>query len=76
MAVRGPEPSYADGVNVALMDTGQYPTHAGHPLGTAGKARKGAYLDAVRMPEFVVGPWEVDAALQNPGSPGGVDLGL
>ena len=65
VAVRGPEPSDADGVNVALMDTGQYPKHAGHPLGIAGNAQKGAYLDAVRMAEFVVGPWEVDAALQN-----------
>ncbi len=65
VAVEGLEPSDASGVNVALMDTGQYPTHAGHPLGTAGNAQKGAYLDAVRMAEFVVGPWEVDAALQN-----------
>jgi hypothetical protein len=64
-AVKGPEPSAADGVDVALMDTGQYPIHAGHPFGTAGDARMGAYLDAVRMAEFVVGPWEVDAALRN-----------
>jgi hypothetical protein len=63
--VKEPEPSAADGVNVALMDTGQYPIHAGHPFGTAGDATMGAYLDAVRMADFVVGPWEIDAALRN-----------
>lgn len=65
MAVKAPEPQDSDGVNVALMDTGNYPTHGGHPLGTAGNPQKGAYLEGVRMAEFVIGPWEVDATLRD-----------
>lgn len=51
-------------VNAALLNTGPYEIHAGHPFGTAGSAARGAYLDAVRMAGFVVGPWEVDPALR------------
>lgn len=65
VAAKAPEQSDSDGVNVALMDTGRYPTRAGHPFGTAGDPQMGAYLEAVRMAEFVVGPWEVDATLKN-----------
>ncbi len=57
-------PAGGDGANVALMDTGRYPTTAGHPLGTAGSAAVGAVLEAQRMAEFVVGPWEINAKLR------------
>jgi hypothetical protein len=64
VAVKAPEG--ADGVNVALLDTGNYATHAGHPFGTAGDPESGALLDAQRMAAFVIGPWQVDAALLTP----------
>ncbi len=59
-------PPDADGAVVALMDTGKYPTTAGHPVGTAGSQAAGALLEAQRMAEFVVGPWEVNAKLRRP----------
>lgn len=37
------------------------------PLGTAGSAIQGALIDARRMADNVVGPWEVDPALVIPG---------
>jgi hypothetical protein len=68
-AVKEPESADSGGVNVAMLDTGPYPTHTGHPFGKAGNPIMGAYLEAVRMAEFVVGPWEVDATLRGIGLP-------
>jgi hypothetical protein len=64
--MRAPDSADSDGAVVALMDTGSYPTAAGHPFGAVGPddlAGQGL-LEAQRMAEFVVGPWEVDAAIR------------
>ncbi len=60
------QPGDPDSAVVALMDTGKYPTAAGHPVGAAGSHAAGALLEAQRMAEFVVGPWEVNAKLSRP----------
>ncbi|ORA35453.1 hypothetical protein BST20_17840 [Mycobacterium branderi] len=50
----------SDDANVALMDTGVYPTAAGHPIGTAGDDQvMQGILEAHRLADFVVGPWQV-----------------
>ncbi|MBV8349820.1 MAG: hypothetical protein JOZ49_20555, partial [Mycolicibacterium sp.] len=60
-AVTAAESGGSDGAVVALMDTGAYATAAGHPFGNAGKDTQGAAtLEAHRMAEHVVGPWQVD----------------
>jgi hypothetical protein len=56
----------ADSAVGPLLDTGRYPTTVGHPVGTAGSEAAGAVLEAQRMAEYVVGPWEVDAKLRRP----------
>ncbi len=58
----------ADGVVVALLDTGNYATAAGHPMGPAGSTGGGALLEAHRMAVNVVGPWQVDATYRQRGS--------
>ena len=57
-------PAESDSAIVALMDTGNYPTRARQPYGTAGSRAAGLILEANRMAEFVVGPWQVDAMLR------------
>ncbi len=52
-----------NGVDVALLDPGNYPTKPKPPFGVAGDATKGARVEARRMADNVVGPWEVDPAL-------------
>lgn len=64
VAVIATQPSDGDGANVALMDTGTYPTTAGHPVGTAGSESAGAVVEAQRMADYVVGPWEANARLR------------
>ncbi len=66
VAVTGTPSTGGDGAVVALMDTGRYPTAPGHPVGSAGSAAAGAVLEAQRMAEYVVGPWEVNAKLRRP----------
>ncbi|MDF2822653.1 MAG: hypothetical protein K0R68_61 [Mycobacterium sp.] len=57
------------------MDTGTYDTAAGRPFGTAGDDLDGAnLLEAQRMADFVIGPWEVDAELTR--MPGAISLGM
>ncbi|OHV03783.1 DUF7373 family lipoprotein [Mycobacterium talmoniae] len=56
-------PGSSDGVDVAQLDPGNYPTKPQAPLGNAGDDRKGAWIEARRMANNVVGPWEVDPAL-------------
>lgn len=56
----GPPPGTVD---VSLLDTGNYPTRPAPPLGAAGTPEKGRLVEGARMAEYVVGPWEVDAAL-------------
>ena len=45
----------------ALLNPGNYPTKPQAPLGNGGP--NGVILEGHRMADFVVGPWEVDAAL-------------
>lgn len=65
-AVMDTQPADAAGVVVSLLDTGSYQTTAGHPVGTAGSEGAGAVLEAQRMAEYVVGPWEVHRDLRRP----------
>lgn len=61
-AAAGPD----SGASVALMDTGPYDTASSKPFGTVGDdVQGGNLLEAHRMANFVVGPWEVDAELKN-----------
>lgn len=63
------------GAIVALMDTGTYDTAASRPFGAAGDDVQAAnLLEAQRMADFVLGPWEVDAELKS--MPGALALGL
>lgn len=59
-AAGGPPPGTVD---VTLLDPGNYATKPLAPMGVAGTPAAGAVLDAQRMADFVVGPWEVDSAL-------------
>lgn len=59
-AAGGPAPGAVD---PALLDHGNYPITPSPPMGTAGTAATGALIDARRMGDFVLGPWEVDPAL-------------
>lgn len=61
--VKAAAPVGGGGVDVALLDPGNYPTKPRPPLGVAGDATKGAWVEARRMADNVVGPWEVDPAL-------------
>lgn len=70
-AAAGPD----SGANVAIMDTGPYDTASSKPFGTAGDdPESGKLLEAHRMADFVVGPWEVDAELNM--LPGALSLGM
>ena len=46
---------------VAALDTGNYPTTAGHPFGAAG--RDGDSFEGRRIAEYVTGPWQAKATL-------------
>lgn len=50
-------------VDTAQLDVGDYPTRPLPPLGTAGTMQTGVIVEAQRMANFVVGPWEVDPSL-------------
>jgi hypothetical protein len=60
----GPPPGAVD---VALLDTGNYPTRPQPPLGKAGTRFRGGVIEAARMAGSVVGPWEIDSRLTDPG---------
>ena len=59
----GPPPGSVD---INLLGTGNLPTQPAPPLGAAGSPTQGALIDARRMANSVVGPWEVDPALVTP----------
>jgi hypothetical protein len=65
--VPGPPPP--GGVDLTLLDTGNYPTKPQPPLGQAGTASAGSLIDAAHMASFVVGPWEIDARLSDSAEP-------
>jgi hypothetical protein len=50
-------------VDVALLDPGNYPTKPQPPMGVAPNPTTGSLLDAQRMADFALGPWEVDPTL-------------
>jgi hypothetical protein len=65
VAVKAPDSPDADGAVVALLDTGAYATAAGHPFGTAGDdLLLQATLEAQRIAEYTVGPWQVDTEMR------------
>lgn len=56
----GPAPAAAD---PALLDPGNYPRRARPPLGAVPNEDAGRVVEAQRMADAVVGPWEVDRTL-------------
>lgn len=65
----------ADAAVVALMDTGTYSTVPGRPFGVAGDNVLSQHLmEAHRIAEYTVGPWEIEAALV--ALPGAFESGL
>lgn len=60
-------PLKATGAQGALdfdrLDVGPYPTEPSQPLGVAGDPLRGMVIEAQRMANHVIGPWEVDPAL-------------
>ncbi|MCV7236319.1 hypothetical protein BST20_18050 [Mycobacterium branderi] len=61
----GKEPAAggSDGVDVALLDAGNFPTAPRPPLGAAGDAVRGGWAEARRLASALLGPWEADADL-------------
>lgn len=62
-AVKAPGEASPDGVNLGLLDAGNFPTTPRAPLGVAGDALRGGWAEGRRLASVVVGPWEVDADL-------------
>jgi hypothetical protein len=63
-AVKAPQPLGAADAVVVLMDTGAYATAVGRPLPMAGNnPMSQGVLEAHRIAEYVVAPWEVDPEL-------------
>ena len=58
-------------VELAQLNTGDYPDEPLAPLGAAGAEDAGRRVEAQRMAPFVVGPWQVDPALVEGASPAG-----
>ncbi len=60
-------PMKATGAEGALdfdrLDVGPYPTEPSKPLGVAGDPLRGMIIEAQRMANHVIGPWEVAPAL-------------
>ena len=50
-------------VDVSKLDVGPYPTQPSQPLGVTGDPLRGVLVEAQRMANNVVGPWEVDSDL-------------
>lgn len=61
-----PSPAAAPAVNLALLDPGNYPRKPRPPLGTVPDEATGRRVEAQRMADNVVGPWQVDPALISP----------
>ncbi|MFZ2240305.1 MAG: hypothetical protein WAV90_12250 [Gordonia amarae] len=51
------------------MDTGNYPTKPRDPLGIAGNASRGALLEAHRVADYVVVPFQMDATVTHSSAP-------
>lgn len=64
-AVKAADAAGPDDVEVSLLDTGDYATTSGRPFGVAGDDLLAqGVLEAHRIGEFTVGPWEIDDALR------------
>src|SRR5829696_4463843 len=50
-------------IDISKLDVGPYPTEPSQPLGVTGDPLRGLLVEAQRMANNVVGPWEVDSAL-------------
>ena len=50
-------------IDVSKLDVGPYPTQPSQPLGVTGDPLRGVLVEAQRMANNVVGPWEVDSTL-------------
>ncbi|MDF2824103.1 MAG: hypothetical protein K0R68_1511 [Mycobacterium sp.] len=71
---REAQPPGSEGAVVALLDTGDYPTRPGPPVGTAGDDRYlQGLLEAHRIAEHTVPPWQVEPFLRDRG--GHLELG-
>ncbi|MGV0807558.1 DUF7373 family lipoprotein [Mycolicibacterium setense] len=53
-------------VDLAALDPGNYPTKPLPPMGNGGGPQHRAVLEANRLADVVVGPWEVDPAINEP----------
>lgn len=62
-AVKAPGQGSSDGVDLGLLDAGNFPTTPRPPLGTAGDPLRGGWAEGRRLASAVVGPWEVDPDL-------------
>lgn len=58
-----PGATATDDVDLAALDTGNYPVTARPPLGVAGDPTKGSWAESRRMATNVLGPWEADSNL-------------
>ncbi|WP_447691561.1 DUF7373 family lipoprotein [Mycolicibacterium sp. A43C] len=65
-AVSAPQTSLPPIVSPAQLDAGRYPTVPRPPLGRAGDPKTGAVVDAQRLADHVVGPWEANRELISP----------
>lgn len=62
-AIKAPGEASSDGVDLALLDVGNFPTAPRPPIGVAGDALQGGWAEGRRLASAVVGPWEVDPDL-------------
>jgi hypothetical protein len=62
-AVKASGASPGPTVDISRLDVGPYPTEPSQPLGVTGDPLRGVLVEAQRMANNVVGPWEVDAGL-------------
>jgi hypothetical protein len=53
-------------IDISRLDVGPYPTEPSQPLGVTGDPLRGVLVEAQRMANNVVGPWEVDSTLTGP----------
>jgi hypothetical protein len=50
-------------IDVSKLDVGPYPTEPSQPLGVTGDPLRGVLVEAQRMSNNVIGPWEVDSTV-------------
>jgi hypothetical protein len=50
-------------IDISKLDVGPYPTEPSQPLGVTGDPVRGLLVEAQRLANYVVGPWEVDPAV-------------